>query len=782
MAKMKCRQEILYPLGVTTAENGARILVQSEGKKVSLLLFHPGEEKAAEIMDFKEEERIGNVWSMTLKGHDLADMEYGLEADGVPFADPCARIITGRETWGDVSRAGKPVRARVLTEAFDWGDDKRPEIPYPDTIVYRLHVRGFTKHPSSGVKKKGTFAGVAEKIPYLKDLGVTSVELMPVTEFDEILMNEAAAGAPGGKREPSGRLNYWGYGPSFLYALKSSYGSGKTSPEREFKSLVKALHKENMECIVEMYFTGKEAPGMASDVLRYWIREYHVDGFKLSGFPPLTAIARDPFLKGTKLFAGNWGEALENGQRRSYPVPDGKTAAVREKNLAEYSDHFQTDMRRFLKGDEGMLNSLAFRSRRNPDDFAVINYMANTNGMTMMDMVSYDRKHNEENHENNQDGNDFNFSWNCGEEGPTRKKKVKDLRRQQLANAFLLLFLSQGTPLLLAGDEFGNTQNGNNNAYCQDNETGWVDWKLKRTNRDIYGFVKALIAFRKKHGVFHMDREPRVMDYRSCGRPDVSYHGECVWRPEFENFRRQFGILYWGSYGKKPDGTEDDTIYVIYNMHWEPHTFGLPRLPKGDTWHVFYDTSKGMEKGRYPEGEEPALEDQTSLSVSPRSIVVLGGKHGSGYYTYETPVGEITVCCRDEAVTEVRFGRAVPDDKDIKNVRTELTDRTYAELLEYFKGERKEFDLPLNPEGTEFQKKVWNALLTIPWGETRSYKEIAAMIGDEKASRAVGMANNKNPAAIVIPCHRVVGADGSLTGYAGGLEIKEKLLALEKNV
>lgn len=779
MTQLKSRHEILYPLGVTPIENGVKILVQAEGERVSLLLFRAGEKDAAEIIEFKEEERMGNVWSMTLEGYDFSGLEYGFEVDGVWMVDPCARMVTGREKWGEVPEEDRLVRARLMTEEFDWEGDKKPEIPYSDTIIYRLHVRGFTKHKSSGVKAKGTFAGVTEKIPYLKKLGVTAVELMPVTEFDEIIMSEPMPGIPGGKREPSGRLNYWGYGPSFLYALKSAYGSGKLRPEAEFKTLVRELHKEGLECIVEMYFTGKEPWGLALNVLRYWVLEYHVDGFRLSGFPPTAAIAEDPFLKSTKLFAESWGGVLEGRTKQGYPMPGEGRVTVREKNLAEYNEQFQNDMRRFLKGDEGMINSLAFRSRRNPADFGVVNYMANTNGMTMMDMVSYDRKHNEDNLEENRDGNDHNFSWNCGEEGPTRKRKVKELRRRQLCNAFLLLFLSQGTPLLLAGDEFGNSQGGNNNAYCQDNQIGWLDWKLLDTNRDLFEFVRTLIAFRKEHGLFHMDREPRIMDYKSCGRPDMSYHGEYVWRPEFESFRRQFGILYWGPYGKKADGTEDDTIYVIYNMHWEPHVFGLPRLDEGQLWHTMYDTSKGPEKGRFERGSEPVLEDQTQTVAPPRSILVLFGKNGSGCYTYETPVGELTICCRREAVSAIRFGRAVPEEKDVRTVRTELTDKVYAQLMEYFEGRRKEFDLPLCPEGTDFQKKVWAALLKIPYGETRSYKEIAAMVGDEKASRAVGMANNKNPIAIVIPCHRVVGADGTLTGYAGGLETKKKLLELE---
>ena len=216
-------------------------------------------------------------------------------------------------------------------------------------------------------------------------------------------------------------------------------------------------------------------------------------------------------------------------------------------------------------------------------------------------------------------------------------------------------------------------------------------------------------------------------------------------------------------------------------MHWEPHVFGLPHLPKGQLWHVAYDTSMGPERAGYREGEEPVLENQAQAEVPPRGIMVFSSRNRSGYFTYETPIGEITVCCHGGAVTGLRFGCVVPEDTDMRKIRTELSDKVYGQLLEYLNGTRKKFDLPLQMEGTEFQEKVWDVLLTIPYGETRSYKEIAEQIGDVKATRAVGMANNKNPIAIVVPCHRVVGADGALTGYAGGLDIKKKLLELEKN-
>lgn len=775
------RNEILYPLGVTLVNGGAKVLVCAEADSCRLLLYRKGEAEPCETLEFDEKERIGNVWSMDLKRTGLEELEYCFEAGGKKFEDPFGREFSGREHWADTENRPECLRSRFVTEEFCWDGDRRPQIPLNETFLYRVHVRGFTRHDSSGVKAPGTFRAVMEKIPYMKELGVTAVELMPVTEFDEVMLPESGAAGPFRKPEPTGVINYWGYAPSLLLAPKAAYASGSgKSPVQELKELIRELHKNGMECIPELYFTGKEHPQMVLHVLRYWVQEYHADGFRLSGFIRADMVAEDPFLADTKLFCSGWEGALPGRQCCGYPQADDGPVTVRKKHLAEYNDQFQTDMRRLLKGDEDMMNALAFRIRRNPPEYGTVNYMANTNGFTMMDMVSYDRKHNEKNGEDNRDGSDYNYSWNCGAEGPTRKRKVLLLRKKQLRNAFLLLFLSQGTPAVLAGDEFGNSQGGNNNAYCQDNEISWLDWNMSDMGRDILAFVRHASAFRKKHPVFHMDREPRLMDYRSLGRPDMSYHGVNAWKPEYENFRRQLGILYWGPYGKGKDGGEDDTFYVACNMHWEPHVFGLPNLPKGCRWHVAFDTSREAVNGFYEEEEEPPLKNQKETVVPPRTIMVLRSRVSSGYYTYDTSVGEITISCRDGAVTGIRFGKTVPGDSGLEETRTSLTDQAYRQLEEYFAGKRTEFDLPLDMEGTEFQKKVWKALLEIPYGETRSYKEIAARIGDEKACRAVGMANNRNPIAIVVPCHRVVGAGGSLTGYAGGLDLKEKLLTLEK--
>ncbi len=757
---MAKRTNMMYPLGVTITESGAEILVQAEAETVSLLLFKAGEKECFEQFEFQEEDRIGDVWTMSLPGYDFKGLEYGFEADGEWFVDPCAKAVTGRNVWGSVSE--EMVRARVTDNSFNWDTDKKPSIPYSDTILYRFHVRGLTKHPSSHVRNKGTYAGVVEMIPYFKSLGVTSLELMPVAEFDEVMKELTPSEIPGGKPElkPNGKLNYWGYGLTFPYAPKAAYGTGFMPVEIEFKIMVKELHDAGLECIPEMFFTGEETIPQVLDVLRYWAEEYHVDGYKLSGAVPTEAIAADPFLKDLKLFADDWS---------NISIP--KT--TRGKRLAEYNDKFQMDMRRILKGDQGMVESLMNWTIKNPSDHAVINYMANTNGFTMMDMVTYDEKHNEANGEENRDGADYNASWNCGIEGPTEAEKVNKLRKQQLYNAFLLLLLSQGTPLIMAGDEFGNTQGGNNNAYCQDNEISWLDWNQLEENSDLFQVVREFIRFRKEHKLFHMDQAPKHTDHKSLGCPDVSFHGQSAWRPDLEYFRKQLGIMYWGAYAQKVDGTPDQNFYVAYNFHWGTHKLGLPRLPKGLIWQPLYDTSGGG----------AVVKERIYAQIPPYTVVVFIAVEETGYCSYTLPIGDVTLVCEKGDMIELCFGRNAPTkmiEAGMMEDNLPILEKAYKQLKEYFVGERKEFDLPLDPVGTEFQMKVWEALQTIPYGETRTYKEIAVQIGNENASRAVGMANNRNPLPIFIPCHRVVGADGGIVGYAGGTDVKAALLELEK--
>ena len=600
-----------YPIGFTKKDGAAYVSAVSSAESLMLVLYEQGKDEPLKKIPFPESGRMGDVWGMKIEGMDFRGVVYCLEADGILCSDPYGKAFTGREAWGDLTQAGVVLKSPADEEVFDWEGDEPLGIPYEDMVMYRIHVRGFTRHPSSKVKEKGTFCGIIGKIPYLKKLGITTLEIMPVNEFDEVIMPPDIAGNPFGQAGPTGKLNYWGYAPAFYFAVKESFSSGTCgSPSQEFKLLVKELHRAGIEVIPELYFSGKESPAFVLDAVRYWIREFHVDGIHLVGFAPTGLLGADPYLSRTKLLATSWDG-----------VPGGK-----HKHLGEYNDGFLVDMRRLLKGDEDQMNNLIFRSKRNPKDYGLINYIAHTNGFTLMDMVSYDMKHNEENGENNQDGNSYNYSWNCGVEGPTRRKKVVELRKKQIRNAILLVMLSQGVPLLLAGDEFGHSKGGNNNSYCQDNEISWLNWNQQRTNKDLWQFVRHAIEFRKKHPVFHMSREPMVMDYLSCGHPDVSYHGVKAWCPEFENFRRQLGIMYCGQYAEKPDGGPDDYFFVAYNMHWEPHEFALPNLPKKMKWHLAINTDAKEINGIYEEGSEPEAQDQKQFIVPPRSIVVFIGK------------------------------------------------------------------------------------------------------------------------------------------------------------
>ena len=608
----------VYPMGLTRTDGGIHVSAVAAAKACSLLLFVKEDKNGKEArfrevrnIPFPEEGKTGHVWSMTLNGA-FDDLYYAFEADGKRFSDPYGRSFAGRERWGRLSHAKRLLLSPVAEPEFDWQGDRPLHIPYEDCIVYRAHVRGLTKHASSGTEHRGTFRGVVDKIPYFKELGITTLELLPPVEFQEVMMPENVEGNPYGTSEPTGRLNYWGYAKAGMFAPKASYADPGTNPVTEFKYMVRELHKAGLEVVPELYFSGKEVPEFVLETVRFWVREYHVDGIHLTGYAPTVLLATDPYLAGTKLWALSW-EAE-------------KPAAGEKKHLGEYNDGFLIDMRRALKGDEEQMSSLIYRNRRNPAETGVLNFMAGTNGFTMMDMVSYDQKHNEANGENNRDGSDYNYSWNCGAEGHVRKKKIQELRSRQLRNAMLLLFLSQGTPVLLAGDEFGNSQNGNNNAYCQDNEISWLNWNLNKWDQALLDFVKHVIAFRKAHPVFHMEQEPRVMDYLACGHPDISYHGVNAWQPEFENFRRQIGILYCGAYAKKSNGENDDFFFVIFNMHWEPHSFALPNLPKNLVWSLAFDTSDSEAGGYYEEGQERQILNQKNYMVPSRSVLVFQGK------------------------------------------------------------------------------------------------------------------------------------------------------------
>lgn len=554
-------------MGVTVEEDSVNFSVEAPlGKKCRLLLYKKGEKEPSVTYEMSEEEGVGSVRSLSLTDLAYSDYEYNYEIDGEVCIDPYARRLTGTEDFArrwDVQE--HRVRAAICSDSYDWKGDVRPALADNETVAYSLHVRGFTKHSSSKAAHRGTFLGVTEKIPYLLDLGVNQIHCMPVYEFEQT-----------GKY-----VNYWGYGPGFYFAPKSAYASCG-DPVKELKDMVRKCHEAGIEVILEMPFDGKTPRILMEECLRFYMLEYHVDGFILNpDVTPTDGCYADPLLSRMKLFHHQTG--------------------------------FQNVMRRFLKGDEGMVGDVIYWLRRPAGAEGMYNYIANHNGFTLNDLVSYDAKHNEANGENNQDGPDYNYSWNCGAEGPSRKKAVMALRSGQVRNAFLLVFLAQGIPCILAGDEFGNSQKGNNNVYCQDNPVGWVDWSRLEKNTALRDFVKSLIALRKSHPALRQKEELRGLDQISCGVPDVSYHGEYAWQTPSEVSSRQLGVYYCGASAKDTD------CFAAYNMHWVEHSFALPALAKGKKWYLAAGTAEGVL-------EKPAvLENQRETVLKERTIALFIG-------------------------------------------------------------------------------------------------------------------------------------------------------------
>lgn len=557
------------PLGINISGDHVNFSVAvPEGERCWLLLYRAGEEEPKERYEMTE--AIGEVRFLALEGMDPADYEYNYMIGGEVTVDPYARGLAGRDIWGKERDIQKhEVRGVLKNGRYDWEGDEPLKLPFHSIVAYSLHVRGFTKHTSSGVEKKGTFSGVVEKLPYLKDLGINQIQCMPVYEFEEC-----------------GRFrNYWGYGQAYYFAPKSAYAASGDG-ERELKDMVKACHKEGIEVVLEMPFTGDTSKQLMEECLRYYCLEYHIDGFLLNPYvAPMDAIHADPILKHTKILVHDTG--------------------------------FQTVMRRFLKGDEGMVRDVMYWLRHQSETKEILNMITGQTGFTLRDLVSYDGKHNEANGEQNQDGPDYNYSWNCGAEGPSRKKAVTELRKNQTRNAFFLLLLAQGTPCILAGDEFGNTQKGNNNVYCQDNPVGWLDWSGLEKHPELHDFVKELIAFRKKHPVFWPEKEMTGMTYSKKGVPDVSYHGENAWRVPLEVSSRQLGVYYSGA---DQTGENDEDCFVAYNMHWLEHTFALPALPKGKKWYRIASTREGILDKAEP------LDDQKFAEVKERTIMIFSGR------------------------------------------------------------------------------------------------------------------------------------------------------------
>ena len=594
-------------LGANRNNEGMNFAVEVlPGSEASLVLYQKGSAVPSREIPFTE--RTGKICTLLVSGLNTKKYEYNFRIDGKIIQDPFAYGICGREQFGVPGNGekGDQIRCTFLTEKeYDWEEDQFPDIPYRDLILYKVHVRGYTKQQKIAQKRRGTFSGLKDMIPYWKELGINAVVLMPAYEFMELPDPDGESGHMITENRNCERVNYWGYVKGFYFAPKRSYCATR-EPENEFRDLVKALHKARMECMMELYFPGGTSPLTALRAAWFWRNYYHVDGFHFMGDGvPVELLAGDSILYGAKKLFQNLSVSAE------------------DEMSAECTEAFQKDMRRYLKSDEGMLPATEYHIRHIRNAGGTVHYMASQDGFTLYDAVSYNYRHNEANGENNQDGSEYNYSWNCGIEGPTRKFAIKKMREQQIKNAFLMLLLSQGTPVIYGGDEFCNSQNGNNNAWCQDNPVGWTDWKALRKNKKIFEFVKEAIAFRKAHPVLHMEKEPKGSDYLAKGFPDISFHGERAWYLNQENTSRLLGVMYCGSYAKKEDGSEDDFIYVGYNFHWENRTIALPNLPEGMIWKKTADTSDTEEGDFFREREESY---KKNIEINPRTIVVLTGK------------------------------------------------------------------------------------------------------------------------------------------------------------
>lgn len=556
---MKTAVGFPFPQGCTVEGQTANFSVAvPEGQTCELIIYKKGARTSAFSQKMPYSDVAGNLHFLSVVLEQPEDYEYCYKIGGKIVPDPYGKAFSGREHWSvSKGKEKRKLRTRIVTDTFDWEKSQFPHLKKEDVIAYSLHVRGFTKHSSSGVAHKGTFDGVTEKLPYLQKLGINQIHLMPVYEFDE---NQR-------------HVNYWGYGKAYFFAPKASYAAG--DPVNEMKSLVRQMHLAGIEVILEMPFTEGTTFSLILDCLRYWVMQYHVDGFIVNPYicnPD--ELAKDPVLAKSKIL--------------------------------KKEDGFQNVMRRFLKGDEGMIWDVICQLKN--QDTQLYNYIASHNGFTLCDVVSYDGKHNEANGENNLDGPDYNYSWNCGAEGNSRKKAVNELRKNQIFNAFFLLLFAQGMPCILSGDEFMNTQKGNNNAYCQDNLISWLDWNQLSRQEELYTFVCRLIALRKACMKQTAKKSEDTMG--RSGIPQISYHGEDAWQMPAGRASRQLGVFY------HEECTEKD-FYIAYNMHWLSHSFALPSLPKGMEWVCIAGTKEGVldEKEAVPVKDKKVQLEERTIKV-----------------------------------------------------------------------------------------------------------------------------------------------------------------------
>lgn len=597
-----------FPMGTTIiGKKAVQFVTKINQKKETCLVLYEKSTGESEEYKLSDEYRIGNMYSIVIEDIDPAKYTYNYRENGKEITDSYAKIVCGNEIWGNAEE--KLISAGIRIENFKWDDDKILMYPYEESIIYQLHVRGFTKHLSSGVKKKGTFEGIVEKIPYLKELGITAIELMPSYEFIECEKEPPKVLTMEYVKEnyrevleakPEIKINYWGYKEAYYFAPKASYAAGK-NPVNSFKNMVKELHKAGIEVIMQFYFPQEVLRSYILEVIKYWVKEYHIDGIRLLGVNiPVSVIATQPELLNTKIMY----EHIP-----THEIYDYQYVPV-YKNLANYNESFLYAVRRFLKGDMGSLQSAFYAMTDIQNQIGSTVYLTNYNTFTLKDMVSYDRKHNEENGENGKDGSYNNLSWNCGTEGNTKKKNVLALRKKQMRNAMVFLMLAKGTPVMAAGDEFGNSQGGNNNPYCQDNIITWLNWNDLRKNQEHFQFTKRMIAFRKEYPLLKKTKE-QMGRRNGVEYPYMSFHGTDAWKLEWGTANEEAGgILYYGNY---------TYIYIGFNMHWQEKELALPNVPGNHKWELVVDTS-------LEQNEKIAEEREKTIVADPRSIKIFVAK------------------------------------------------------------------------------------------------------------------------------------------------------------
>lgn len=677
----KIRPGFFRMYGACVASNGVSFTINSHGAtRCTLLLFKPQAPKPYARIPFPDSYRIGDTYSMLVFDIKPDEFEYAFSFDG-PYEpakgllfneenvllDPYSRAVTGQRKWGEKPEGGKDFeyRARVVKSSFDWGNIKQLEQPFEDLVIYETHVRGYTKDKSSGVSAPGTFAGLKDKIPYLKDLGINAVELMPIFEFDEMESARVVDGVQ--------LYNYWGYNTVSFFAPNTSYAFNEEHNHEgdELKSLIKALKENGIEVILDVVFNhtaeGNEMGPCFSfkgidnnvyymltpdahyynfsgcgnvmncnhpvvrnfiiDCLRHWAIEYRVDGFRfdlasilgrdkngapMANPPILESLAFDPVLGKMKLIAEAW-DAGGLYQVGSFPSWN---------RWAEWNGRYRDDMRSFLKGDDGMAGNAITRITGSRDLYspesrghkASVNFLTCHDGFTLYDLYSYNEKHNEKNGWNNTDGDNNGHSWNCGAEGETDDPNVNGLRRRLIKNAFAALLCSRGPAMFFAGDEFCNTQFGNNNAYCQDNIISWLDWSRLEEFKEIHDFVRHMIQFRKEHPILRKMTKPS-----SCQFPEISVHNGTPFNASTDYKTKLIGIMYAG---RNEEDTEDDIVFYCMNAYWEPLVMQLPVLPNGKHWHV--DTNTNAE---YFDGEDftekTELLGVNTIRVPARTTIIL---------------------------------------------------------------------------------------------------------------------------------------------------------------